>query len=1779
MALATRELELVLIARDRASATIARVGGAFTILGGSIAGIGALASREFGRMVEEASNFRRDATLAFTQVDGVANASLRNIERSSIDIGRRTAVVFDDIQGSYYDLFSTIDVSNMKDADAIIREFAKSAVAGKAPMEDIGRNTIAWLNALNQPATFENTRRLLNIQFELVRKGAGSYEEIAANVGKAIPAFTAAEQSVETFSGVFAFLTRNGLNAAQASTSAARAIELMFSKKGIDGMKKYGINVSDNTGRTRKMSDVLRDLLPLFREQDGTLKDIESRKDIFHEIFGTGRIQARRFFDVAIPNFEELLELTRAMEREGATGAGLERAFQLMSEDPAAQLQIIRNELEAFRIDVGSKLFDTITKFAYPAVTLLGDAWYELSDAQRKQIAQMGAVAAGLLAVGGAALAGVGSLILISTLLASFPIQFGAAAIGAKLLADSLEGVGPNILRNWEDIMLSFERAWVETIESFEQGDMDVMNIWRNLFFEIGNLIGLETETITQMFNDSYSKWFGPIVDYNKDKWIDAFDIANDVIKNKMPAIGERYEEELYALGPSVSAAVGFMFGDPLTKLLSVGVLFAEWGKVKKYITDFWTGDQAEKLLEDLKREWIGEISPAINNVITDFSGWWSEDSGKEFTKAEFSGVQDRLFEVIETLLRVFSEIGGVLGVIGSALTGIDLRDITEGDWEQIISNIANELEDYLTIINSVLSLVEAALTGDASLVNVELSKLDSALKDIAPTIINTVFDMINNTIDLIQGDAVGTIWNSETIQASIEAIQQGMRKTIDNIFGSDLVGSGQSDSDIPSDNFLERTLDSILNDPIGSIILAGLGYKGAKAALKLPGKIIRGTLSAPKNIAKGAAAHQLAKRYLGGGTGGASQSLSNRDIRRLESGKGLSDRKLNKIARQRVAAERFQDLITERMDIVRTTTGTPTKRFRGLRSIWNDPKGVGRYFTGRSMPRLFPAAQTPIPKVGLHSRWDVGAQRYITPSGQFSGRPAPFDPLKRYGQQAQMPRLLQGLPQTFKPMLTAVGRITGAASTVLSAISLVQNANERAVESGGTRFGQGIGIQDTLLGIADTVAQTISLGAVDRAFEGRGIERTHVYSNLAEQIEENNRIQDEAFNNAISDATFSHQTVDLGDKLDNIEKAVIASQARTDSGARIFRMPTFDVMKDLDSRVFTEYFHDLYGNLDASADEFLKFQGNVVFSTDETTKYVSDSWEKAIGIVDKLLEDLSPGEREYINIEAMTDQIETAIIELEKASALAGGANPFITMFSIWEAQLKDKDIIPEDLFTTIRRAWELLGEEITEQVTQTDFSNMMDFYLGIIDQVKGLPPDHLSDILGAWVLIPEAIRFSMTDEMKKEIVNRYLSLPGDIKQIVTPEVLAEIWTAWTKIPEAIRRAMTDESFASFIDLYRQVAQDIRDLITPEMLAEIMQAWDTIPKALRDSITPESFEQFLAKYAILPRDIAAMINPETLGSIMVAWSLIPPAIRDTITDDSFVTFMGHFAKLPVEIAALISPEQLGLIWSSWELIPIELRDQITHHDFSKFLKAFADLPPEIAGIITPEILATVWAAWQQLPEDLRNNIDNAEFFQSIIDKFKSLTGGIENEMSNAATKVGEHAATIFDFMRRLSNVEVPTFNFDTPRGGASEETGTTSGSGGDPSKGWTSPRGRFHPEGSHFTQYGKEYKIVNGAPVLVNRVPGIAPGYQTGAGRILNDGLAFLHRNERVMPAKATDFQDRMTKELYKHFKKVETYETLRGHQGQVFNFGDIKSEADPYDIGQNIGWQVRVA
>ena len=669
MALAVRELELILIARDHASAVIARVGGAMVILGAAIATTGVKGVRELGSMAMEAAEFRQQIALAVTQADGLG-ANIQNVSKIVNTVGKDLPVPFEELNDAMFDIFSTFtsdQLSSLDQAEGILKQFGESAVAGQAPIRDIARSTIAWINALDQPATIENVSKLLDIQFELVRKGAGEYGEFAGEVGKAIPAFTAANQSVETFSGAMAFMTKNGLSAAMAATSAARAVELMFSTKAIEGLKDIGVEIEDNEGNFRAMEDILRDLVPIFDKLSDSQKKIK-----FKEIFGLGRIQARRFFDLAIPNFAELEELIGDMEQ---SAGGVASAFDLMMDQPLSKMETFKNKWELLRRTIGDTFLKSLTTVVFPILDDLFDWWDGLTEEQQEQIAVWLAWGAAILVAAGALMIVLGIGLLIIALLRAF--GEGKALAGIARIALTL---GPALLI----FLLIAGAAWL---------------IWKNWSKIKPLLIGIwgEIKKQAQKFKDANIKFFNTIRDKFTEIWEKMKELGSvvwlriqqawEIIWAALILTWERWGGRIIQAGEAIWEQVKIIFLAALDVIIGIIDLFiaifqGSWEGIKTAIVDIakalWTilvarfliGFLAVVLLWDLLWDTIKLVAASAVKVFGPLiASMWKKIK-------EWAGIiLDFFLGLPITLVTMAAKLGVLLGIwIGKAFLWLVLK-------------------------------------------------------------------------------------------------------------------------------------------------------------------------------------------------------------------------------------------------------------------------------------------------------------------------------------------------------------------------------------------------------------------------------------------------------------------------------------------------------------------------------------------------------------------------------------------------------------------------------------------------------------------------------------------------------------------------------------------------------------------------------------------------------------------------------------------------------------------------------------------------------------------------------------------------------------------------------------------------------------------------------------------------------------------------------------------------------------------------------------------------
>lgn len=718
MALGTREVLVVVRARDVATRTLQNVGGAFGLLGAnasaasnnlfkvgsaltSVGVISAAAGVQVLGFLDDSVDafmeYEKQASLAQTQTQGLG-ITLDDL----LDMGRRVArdlpVPFEQIQPTLFDIFSTLDTLNLslEETEVIVRAFSKAAVAGNVEMREASRATMAIMNGFGLEA--KDVNDVLDLQFQMVHVGTGTYGEFASAIGLAIPAFSNANQEVGSLTGAIAFLTKQGLSASRSATSAARAMELIAKPDSVANLEDLGVAVRDADGNFNDLQTIMNDLATSagWAEMTGP-----ERAAAFKETFGTGTIQARRFFDSVIPNIDTYNSVMDSMEN--STGA-MEDAFAIMGDTGAAKAQLLSNNYEALKTEIGERLLPVKIRLMEAAMELF-DWWDNLSEGTKDLIVKIAAAVGVFLTIFGVVVTLIGAFAIFAALVGGVVIAIkillivaavsAVLAAAAFLITDNWETVGPVLEDTWNTIvdatMAAWEflkqvwdwlqnEAWPVAQDVFENIKTAVMDAWE----VVSDAAVSAWDTIVE-FWQWLSQTFGPgLVDIWNTIQEETKKVVDAIIKFwKKPgpivgAIADAFVAVFDIIVRVVRAAAKIIIGIVLG---AVDLILAFWDRFGSTIINVIK--IAWKLVVQVIQSAIELIGSIIRFFLALLSGEWGD--AWNAIKDALAAIWDLIFEILRNGVALIIEIfinllpnilgflkdaGGILVDVGSDILG-----------------------------------------------------------------------------------------------------------------------------------------------------------------------------------------------------------------------------------------------------------------------------------------------------------------------------------------------------------------------------------------------------------------------------------------------------------------------------------------------------------------------------------------------------------------------------------------------------------------------------------------------------------------------------------------------------------------------------------------------------------------------------------------------------------------------------------------------------------------------------------------------------------------------------------------------------------------------------------------------------------------------------------------------------------------------------------------------------------------------------------------------------
>jgi TP901 family phage tail tape measure protein len=739
MKVARAAMEEQRVSAQKLASVLQGAAGLATAFGTGMVAAGIFGAVGLKNLVNAAVEYEKQSQLTATQVDKFA-LSLQDVEKIGLRVANAIGVPFEQIQPALFNIFSSMEVG-AADAEKLLTIFAKAAVAGQTDIQSASTATIGILNAFHLPLSDIN--HLMDVQFQLVKEGIGTYEEWTARIGLVTPSAVRAGQSVDMMAAALAASTRMGISAAQSGTAVARAMDAMSNPAAVNALKKLGVNAVDAKGNFRPMIDVLKD----FRTQLNGLPEVEKVKRILDVFKGAGgTIQARRFLQNMLLTPGNLELFQSIFDTMSTTSGSFEQAYSAMASTTATKSELIANKWQEVKIAAGTALMPTFNRII-DAVGKLFDWFNKLSPQQQHMIMKFLAFAAAASIV-------FGILLLLVGTLAMFGAALVTAGTGLLVVLGVLSGVGIGLAL----LVTALVIAWKKS-QNFRDiiGEVSnaVRNLWQNVIIPFANDVRAAFEkyllpafeklrdtienNVLPALKELQKKWDEDILpaakqiaNFVKDRLADAFRFAGWVIETKIiPAIKwltQYYKEHKKTIDEVIGVLVwlgkwlliiaavvtGFLlvaFGGPIIAIfLAFGLALTAIGiaiiwvieRVKDIVNWFshfgahmeWLKDKANGIWKAIKDFFIG----IWNSILDFFKGVWESIVGV------FTAAMDILKAAWNNFWK--SDIGGliiavwnlIVAIVQLALTAIELGfawfiEVVKAAWGAFWTGISADAE------------------------------------------------------------------------------------------------------------------------------------------------------------------------------------------------------------------------------------------------------------------------------------------------------------------------------------------------------------------------------------------------------------------------------------------------------------------------------------------------------------------------------------------------------------------------------------------------------------------------------------------------------------------------------------------------------------------------------------------------------------------------------------------------------------------------------------------------------------------------------------------------------------------------------------------------------------------------------------------------------------------------------------------------------------------------------------------------------------------------------
>jgi TP901 family phage tail tape measure protein len=669
----------------------------------AFAPIGAAAGAAFTYAGVQAMNFETQMSNISTVINGDATQAIATMSDGILELSRNMPKSAEDLGSSAYDIFSA-GITDTSQALSVLDSSARLATTGLSTTEEATDIMTSAINAFGLDAN--DSAKIADTLFKTVNYGKTTVAEMSQAFGASAPIIAAAGVSLEEFSAATAALTTTGMPAAQAQNSLRQAV-VSLSKPTAD-MAELLKAAGYESGQAALEQD---GLVKVMQKVD---KAANGSAEKLGKAWGSveGLSAATSLVGPVADTFTSTL-----YEMEGGANA-INDAFEKQKATTASSLQLLKNEVNAAAIQVGSHLLPYVVKFAQFLTEKVGPAIVATTKflLDHKEI-----------------LVFIGAFITAAIIPAMY--AFGKAAIinGAKmmialgpipLIIGIIAALAYLIITNWDSISAFFVSLWGSVVQVFNG-----FVTW------VSALFAPVIAGITTAWN--------AIVTFFSGLWAGVVGIFNGVVSF------------IQQWGLTIIAVIFWPFS------LALGLIIANWSTITAFFTGVWNGITA---VFSVVAEWFSGVFQAAWNGIVAI---W------DFVVAYYTGIWNGIVTIFSPVVSWFSDMFGLAwqGIVAiwnfavSYYTGVwngivAVFSVVAGWFGGIFSDAWNRITGVFAAVGGFFRGVWDTIVGIFGSIGTAVGDaIGSAFKSVVNGIISGAVSIINGFIDTING-AIGIINN-----------------------------------------------------------------------------------------------------------------------------------------------------------------------------------------------------------------------------------------------------------------------------------------------------------------------------------------------------------------------------------------------------------------------------------------------------------------------------------------------------------------------------------------------------------------------------------------------------------------------------------------------------------------------------------------------------------------------------------------------------------------------------------------------------------------------------------------------------------------------------------------------------------------------------------------------------------------------------------------------------------------------------------------------------------